>query len=311
MAAAAPVADSSAALKTPPSTPVADRVKAQLARDYPPGALSWVSGLSWQGPQQVPVMQIDRSTGDTKWSDAAADKRKVELFRKRITGGFRKPVVLIRMPGRRLLFAMDGHTRILACTALGVPVTAWIGTAKTDAGPWLKAHDRQLAIDAPAVELAGMTAVQWNEQLHPRLRGKFAFKGGQPATTARTRHAVMGAAAPQPPEPPEPPADLTQIQALHRQAAADRRLARQILVKANALARIRDSYIAGLTSVSGVPKGPVNPKKSAAAKKAAATRKRKGTAGKKSGKPRAKAGTAKAANVAKLNGQISLLRRDA
>lgn len=133
--------DSQPGTATAPQAAVADRVKAQLARDYPPGALSWVDGLSWRGPIRVPLAQIDRSAGD--WS-ASADKRKVATFAKRIAAGWRKPVCLIRAKGAQGLFAADGHTRILASAAIGQPVTAWIGTAKTEHGEWEHTHSKQL-----------------------------------------------------------------------------------------------------------------------------------------------------------------------
>lgn len=134
----------------PSGTSVADRVKAQLQRDYPPGALSWVDDLVWSGPVRVPVDQIDRISGD--WS-AGDDKRKVALFARRIAAGWAKPVVLVRTPGRRLLYAVDGHTRILGSDQAGQPVTAWIGTAKTATGPWTTTHHKQLANGGGALEL--------------------------------------------------------------------------------------------------------------------------------------------------------------
>lgn len=137
------LADPSASLKTAPGTPIAERVKAQLAGDYPPGALSWVSTLQWQGPQQVPVTQIDRTRGDTDWQAAAADKAKLQVMRKRIGAGWKKPVILVRAKGAARLFAVDGHSRVLSCEALGQPVMAYIGTAGTATGPWEVTHRRQ------------------------------------------------------------------------------------------------------------------------------------------------------------------------
>lgn len=146
-------ADPSAALKVEPGAPVADRVKEQLARDYPPGALGWVTDLSWQGPVRIPLDQVDRTAGD--WS-AAEDKRKVAAFAKRISAGWRKPVVAIRRPGTRLLYLVDGHTRAAASAQIGQPVTAYIGTAKTAHGAWEAAHAKQLTGDhANVVELSG------------------------------------------------------------------------------------------------------------------------------------------------------------
>lgn len=135
------LADSAAALKLPAGTPIADLVKAQLGRDYPPGALGWVDGLTWTGPVRVPVSQVDRTAGD--WS-AADDKRKVAVFARRISAGWKKPVVAIRRPGNRLLYLVDGHTRAAASEQAGVPVAAWVGTAKTAHGDWEVAHRKQL-----------------------------------------------------------------------------------------------------------------------------------------------------------------------
>src|ERR1017187_7803375 len=98
------LADSSAALKTSPGTSIADRVKAQLQRDYPPGALSWVDDLAWSGPTRVPLGQIDKAAGD--WS-GADDKPKVNSFARRISAGWKKPVVAIRRPGTRLLYLVE------------------------------------------------------------------------------------------------------------------------------------------------------------------------------------------------------------
>jgi 2'-5' RNA ligase len=148
------VADTSASLKAPAATDIAAKVTAQLARDYPPGALSWVSSLAWTGPVKVPVTQIDRTTGTTDWAAAAADKAKLQVMGKRIMAGWRKPVVLIRRPGSARLFAVDGHSRALASAAQGQPVTAYVGTATTAHGPWEQVHSRQLANDATAVDLA-------------------------------------------------------------------------------------------------------------------------------------------------------------
>jgi hypothetical protein len=134
--------DPQASTASTPGQSVADEVMAQLKRDYPPGALKWVSsGVSWRGPVAVPLTQIDRSTGD--WS-AASDTRKISRFQARIRGGWRKPVVLVKTPGNPRLYAVDGHTRILASMALGVPVTAYVGTASTAHGDWEHAHSRQL-----------------------------------------------------------------------------------------------------------------------------------------------------------------------
>jgi hypothetical protein len=148
------VTDPSATLKAPPATDIAAKVTAQLQRDYPPGALSWIATLKWTGPTRVPVTQIDRTTGTTDWKAAAADKAKLALFRTKIGAGFRKPVILIRHPGSARLFAVDGHSRVIASADLHLPVAAYVGTATTAHGPWEQAHSRQLANDGAAIDLA-------------------------------------------------------------------------------------------------------------------------------------------------------------
>jgi hypothetical protein len=139
-----PVSDAHAPLATPQKLTTAQEVRLQLARDYPPGALAWVDDLAWAPqPVMVPLRQIDRSTSDPNWALAAKDKPKIAAFVARIRSGTRKPVVAVRRPGTALLRLVDGHTRALACAALGQPVTAWVGTAKTATGPWDDVHSRQ------------------------------------------------------------------------------------------------------------------------------------------------------------------------
>jgi hypothetical protein len=123
---------------------VAEEVKMQLARDYPPGALGWIDDLTWSPqPVRVPASQIDMSADDPNWAPARKNRRKVAEFVTRMRSGTAKPIVCIRRPGNRLLRAADGHTRVLASIALGRPVLAWVGTARTAHGPWDGLHQRQ------------------------------------------------------------------------------------------------------------------------------------------------------------------------
>jgi hypothetical protein len=143
---AAGVTDPHAALATPRKLTVAEEVKLQLGADYPASALGWVDDLAWApGPVMVPVSRIDQKSGNTDWSKARQDKVKIAQFIDRIRSGVRKPVVLVRHPGSPLLFAADGHTRIVASQAIGQPVAAWVGTAKTADGPWRTMHQKQAA----------------------------------------------------------------------------------------------------------------------------------------------------------------------
>jgi len=138
-----PVSDAHAPLATPQKLTTAQEVKLQLARDYPPGSLGWIDEVQWRPqPVMVPTRQINRD-GDPNWALAAKDKAKVAAFIARIRSGINKPVVLVKTPGSKLMRAVDGHTRILSCIALGQPVAAWVGTAKTDTGDWDLVHQRK------------------------------------------------------------------------------------------------------------------------------------------------------------------------
>jgi hypothetical protein len=153
------ITDPHAALIPGQKLTIAQEVKIQLAGDYPPGAVAWVDDLAWTGPVRVALDRIDQSSGDTNWNDARKNKPKIASFATRIRAGVRKPVVLVRAPGVKLLRAIDGHTRVLACAAIGEPVTAWVGTAKTAHGAWDVMHARQadppgLANDADGIDLA-------------------------------------------------------------------------------------------------------------------------------------------------------------
>jgi hypothetical protein len=141
---ASPVSDPHAPLAMARKLSAPEEVRLQLARDYPPGALAWVDDLQWvANPVQVPTSQLDRSDSDPNWKLAGADKRKIASMVSAMRSGARKPIVVVRRPGTKLLRLVDGHSRALASIALGRPVTAWVGTAKTDQGPWDQLHSRQ------------------------------------------------------------------------------------------------------------------------------------------------------------------------
>src|SRR5450755_1811455 len=112
-------ADTMPGTQRPAGKSVAERVKAQLEGDYPPGELSWVDDVIWSEPVSVPLGQFDRTAGVADWKAAAADKLKIQGMKKRIAAGFRKPVVVLRLPGKPRFFVVDGHSRITASTELG------------------------------------------------------------------------------------------------------------------------------------------------------------------------------------------------
>lgn len=195
-----------------------------------------------------------------------------------------------------------------------VTVTSDAGTRTAPAGPDPTATARQLAAqlsgardhrhasNGPAIDLAGT----FTEALHPRVGGKFASKGGTPVARARARHAPK---APPVPHPATAPGQMSRAQQLRYQASQDRQLAHQIMVKVAALVRARDAAIAGIPA--GKVRANVNPAKSAAAKKAALARKAHTAKATRKAARKASAKNSKATRVARLNGQIRLLTRDA
>jgi Phage portal protein len=122
-------------------------VYAQLSKDFPPGAISWVRSASWQGPQRVPVSQVDTRDRD-QW-DASRDQAKVaklrrKLRRKLAKGEDPKPLVLVRWPGSDKDVIADGHHHFLAAEAEGQQfIWAYVGHVDSEKGPWLEMAARE------------------------------------------------------------------------------------------------------------------------------------------------------------------------
>lgn len=126
----------------------ADEVYAQLAEDYPASALDWVLHTVWDGPQMVPLAQIDMS-GKSTWR-ASHEPEKVGMFADKIQhkqgkGKQIKPVVLVRTPGAAKNVVIDGHHRTLAYAQLKGPVWAYVGHVSHTTGPWDSLHDYQFS----------------------------------------------------------------------------------------------------------------------------------------------------------------------
>lgn len=129
------------------SDSTADRVRAQLADDYPPDAMAWIDGAHWSGPESVPTADIDYS--DAKQWQASSEPDKVARFTRKIRAGKLKPIILVNTPDDRRYIIIDGHHRALAYRQLGVPAMAYIGTVPTTAGPWDEMHASQRVSDDP------------------------------------------------------------------------------------------------------------------------------------------------------------------
>lgn len=119
---------------------VGAKVYAQLAKDFPPGAINWVKDAQWSGPRRVPLSQIN--TGDRDQWNASHDPGRVAKFAKKLrkklkAGEMPKPVVLVKTPGSDQYLIADGHHHFLAIEQEGYEF-AWAYTGRVDAdhGPW-------------------------------------------------------------------------------------------------------------------------------------------------------------------------------
>ncbi len=134
--------------KHAPARSISDEVYAQLTEDYPASSLDWVLHTAWEGPQMVPLAQIDTS-GRSTWR-ASHEGDKVDMFADKIRhkqgkGKQIKPVVLVRTPGASKNIIIDGHHRFLAYEQLNGPVWAYIGHVSHTTGPWDSLHDFQFS----------------------------------------------------------------------------------------------------------------------------------------------------------------------
>lgn len=260
------------------------QVRRLLTPDYPAGTdFGWLQQLTWKGPQRVSVRQVNHHTGVTDWSLAYRDAAKLRQETLLVRRGDTSPVLLVKTPGSPKYFALNGHSRMIVSERLGRPVSAIIGYASSNHGPWERHRSSSHATGLTAQERAGILDLAFpvgayypfNAAQHPRgYHGRFGFKGNAPMMPGPGGQAPAGTPPPggtRPGQQPQPGSDaedqqlMRQARGLHQQARVLRRQAAALVKQANAL----------LVKPSAGKK-PVNPKKSAAAKKAAATRKAKG-----------------------------------
>lgn len=119
-----------------------DRVRTQLAEDYPDDAMKWLKTAVWSGPESVPTADIDFSNADS-WT-AAAEPGKVDRFADKIITGKLKPIILVNTPDARKYIVIDGHHRAMAYRKLGLPAMAYIGRVAAKRGPWEQMHASQI-----------------------------------------------------------------------------------------------------------------------------------------------------------------------
>jgi len=112
----------------------------QLLEDFPKDAARWVLHLKWDGPRDVPIADVDYSNKGS-WH-ASKDPDHVALMVKKIKAGKKKPVVLVKKPGKKKLMVVDGHHRALAYLQLDEPLRAYVAKVPGD-GPWDEMHAAQ------------------------------------------------------------------------------------------------------------------------------------------------------------------------
>jgi hypothetical protein len=122
----------------------AAKVKAQLSKDFPPEALTWVDSIKWNpGVEEVQTADIDQTYHPEELKAAKARTTKVREFVQKIKDGFKKPSILLHVPGRDKYIQIDGHTRYVAHVILKQPLPAYCGTAPKAHGPWETTHSQQ------------------------------------------------------------------------------------------------------------------------------------------------------------------------
>lgn len=131
------------------SAQIADAVYKMLAEDYPKKDLDWVMSATWNGPQAVPLNQIDWQRGDWK-----VDPDHIQDFVKKFKkNGYLKPAILVNEANDRLLFVADGHHRTATARKLGIPANAYVATVgSSSGGPWEVMHSKQLNAHQPHPE---------------------------------------------------------------------------------------------------------------------------------------------------------------
>jgi phage gp29-like protein len=117
----------------------------ELLDDYPPAALEWVLAAHWEGPEDVPLNEVDFSERKT-WRASHEDIAPyVKRLKKAIVGNARrKPAVFVKTPGNTLKQIVDGHHRTLAAEACNVPAYAYTARVYVENGPWMRLHGEQL-----------------------------------------------------------------------------------------------------------------------------------------------------------------------
>ena len=123
---------------------------AQLKKDFPPAAIAWVKSTPWDGPQMVPLSQVDMSDRSEWDASRPQDAGKVARVGRKMRRAAKKgqqprPVVLVRWPGSDKDVIVDGHHHVLAAGQDGQHfIWAYVGHVDGEKGPWLDTASREI-----------------------------------------------------------------------------------------------------------------------------------------------------------------------
>jgi hypothetical protein len=173
---------------------IRQRIRHQLAKDYPASALAWLPTVTWSAPTLVPLTSFDLR-GIAKWP-TWDDKKKIATFTEKIKSGWHKPIVSIKVPGARHLLPIDGHTRLSVYWKLKRPPYAWVGKAHSVNGPWEHFHRQQRGMSMNQKEagfangfepVAELTEEMYQQLLAERRDARSLHVPGHPERVAAER----------------------------------------------------------------------------------------------------------------------------
>lgn len=123
---------------------IGHQVYSQLLPDFPATAIQWVLRAQWEGPEKVPLSDIDFSNREN-WT-ASHEPKKVNVHMKLIKEGVSKPLILVKLPGHDKLFVADAHHRLLAYEAMDKEPVAYVGRIHpSDTEACTTMHSKQLS----------------------------------------------------------------------------------------------------------------------------------------------------------------------
>ena len=127
-----------------------------LKKDYAEADIQFVKMMSWTGPVEVDISDIDMS-GEEEWAANKEGKNgldKVEKYTDIMKDkGFQafNPVILTNTPNNdQKYYVVDGRHRIKAAEAANAPIMAYIGSTGSNEKdmPHIQLHDKQLKGDS-------------------------------------------------------------------------------------------------------------------------------------------------------------------